>query len=122
MKHSSAGFTLLEVLIALAIVALALVALVRTAGIGADAVAHQRDVTLANWVAANVLADLRVRERVPAIGRRDGTQAMGRREWRWEAVVQSTDEPSIRRIDVRVFAGTDEESSVVTLVGFAAQR
>ena len=47
---------------------------------------------------------------------------MGRREWRWEAVVQPTEEPSIRRIDVRVFAASGDESSLVTLVGFAAQR
>jgi general secretion pathway protein I len=116
------GFTLLEVVIALAIVSLVLVALVRTAGLGAQALAHERDLTLGNWVAANVLADVRLREGYPAIGQRDGRQRMAGREWRWELTVQGTDEPTIRRLDVRVFVPGDDEAPLTSLVGFAGPR
>lgn len=117
----SRGFTLLEVLIALVIVALVLVALVRTAGTAARALDRERDVTLATWVAANVLAEQRLAGQ-PALGRREGRQVLGTREWRWQSVVQATDEPSIRRIDVRVFAPGAPDDSVVTLAGFAGAR
>lgn len=116
------GFTLLEVLIALAVVSLVLVALVRTAGTAARALDREREVTLATWVAANVLAEQRTLGGVPPIGRRDGKQTLGAREWRWQAVVQATDEPSIRRIDVRVFADGAPEDSVATLAGFVGVR
>ena len=116
------GFTLLEVVIALAIVALVLVALVRTAGLAAQALSHERDLTLGNWVAANVLAEVRLREGYPSVGQRDGRQRMGGREWRWELTVQGTDEPTIRRLDVRVFVPGDDEAPLTSLVGFAGQR
>jgi general secretion pathway protein I len=116
------GFTLLEVLIALAVVALVLVALVRTAGTAARALDREREVTLATWVAANVLAEQRIAGGMPALGRREGSQRLGAREWRWQSVVQATEEPAIRRIDVRVFADSAPEDGVATLTGFAGRR
>jgi type II secretion system protein I/type II secretion system protein H len=116
------GFTLLEVVVALAIVALALVGLSRVAGLGAAALDHQRDVTLGSWVAANVIADVRLREGFPPPGKRDGTQRMADRDWRWELTVQDTDEPTIRRLDVRVFAPGRDDAPLTSLVGFAGQR
>jgi len=122
MNRRARGFTLLEVLIALAVVALVLVALVRTAGTAARALERERDVTLATWVAANVLAEQRIAGGVPALGRREGSQRLGARDWRWQSVVQATDEPAIRRIDVRVYADAATEDSVATLSGFAGAR
>ena len=116
------GFTLLEVLIALAIVALALVALARTAGVGVDAFARERDVTLATWVAADALADIRLLGGLPPEGKRTGRERMGGREWHYDAIVQSTDEPALRRIDVRVYADERRLEPVASLVGFAGQR
>lgn len=117
------GFTLIEVVIALAVVALALLALVRTAGLGARSLAHERESTLAHFVAANVLAEARLSREFPAVGRREGRAPMGMREYRWELVVQGTQEPAIRRLDVRVFAdGRDDDAPLASMSGFAGQR
>ena len=120
------GFTLLEVLIAILLLALALTALVRLAGLEARASAHLRERTLAQWVASNALAETRLREPFPAIGRREGETALGSRRWRWQIDVQGTDEASIRRMEARVFdADTpDEEDAPAAseLIGFAVQR
>ena len=117
------GFTLLEVVIALAVVAIALLGLVRTAGLGVRTHEHERTLTLASWVAANVLTETRLRERFPPVGRRDGTMDMGPATFRWLLVVQSTEDPAIRRLDVRVFEGNDavgdDESAVASMTGFA---
>lgn len=123
MTLRARGFTLLEVLIALAVVSLVLVALVRTAGTSVRALDREREVTLATWVAANVLAEQRLGGQ-PPLGKREGTQRLGDRDWRWQSVVQATDEPSIRRIDVRVYVarGDLDADSVATLVGFAGVR
>jgi general secretion pathway protein I len=96
------GFTLLEVLIALLILALVLVALIRTAGLQAQALAHQRDSTLAQWVAANVAAELRA-DGVPPVGRQRGEERMGEQRWRWQADTSDTDVERLRRIEIQVF-------------------
>jgi general secretion pathway protein I len=116
------GFTLLEVLVALAIVAVVMVALMRTAGMGAMALARERDLTLASYVAANVLTEARIAQGAPPLGRRAGRMRMGPREWRWELLVQPSPEPSILRLDVRVYADESDPSIATSLVGFAGAR
>jgi len=98
------GFSLLEVLIALVLVSLALVAIVRAAGIGGDAVGAQRSQLLASWVADNALVELELAEAFPPLGERVGRARMGPDQWHWRIVVQATDDPEIRRLDVSVYS------------------
>ena len=128
--HASAarGFTLLEVLIAILFLGLALSALVRLAGLEARASAQLRERTLAQWVASNALAETRLKEPFPAIGRREGEATLGSRRWRWRIDVQATDESAIRRLQVRVFdfdaetSDRDDVAAAAELSGFATQR
>jgi general secretion pathway protein I len=117
------GFTLLEVLVALLLLSLALVALVRLAGLDARATAQLHEATLAQWVAANVLAETRLRDGFPAVGRSNGESTMGGRRWRWTLEVSATDEPLIRRMDVDVVAleSARADGSAAHLTGFASQ-
>lgn len=115
------GFTLIEVLIALAVVALALVALMRTAALQVQAADALRERTLASWVAANVLTETRLTTAFPPVGRSDGHTRMAGRDWRWVREVSATPEASIRRIDVQVHAAGDAQPAAV-LAGFAAQQ
>ena len=59
-QRRDAGFTLIEVLIALVVVAVALLALSRAASVQTSNFDALRERTLAGWVAANVLADARI--------------------------------------------------------------
>lgn len=111
------GFTLLEVLIALVVVALALLALTRTAGGQVSSFEALRERTLAGWVAANVLDELRLATPNPASGRRDGRTRFADRDWRWTVDVQDTGNAQVRRIEVAVFAG-DAKQAMATLTGF----
>lgn len=114
----SNGFTLIEVLIALAVIALALLALTRTASVQVQAFDGLRERTLAGWVAANVLTETRLASAFPPTGRSDGRMRLGGREWRWTREVQATPNAEIQRIDVRVFVGAARGPSA-TLTGFA---
>jgi general secretion pathway protein I len=120
--HPARGFTLLEVLIALAIIALALTALVRSSGQQADALARERDQTLAHWVAANVLSQVRLREGFPPVGERDGSEHQGPHDWRWRLTVAPTEQATIRRLTVTVFEDDASEKPIASLAGFAGQR
>ena len=101
------GFTLLEVLIALLILSLVLVALIRAAGLQAQALTHHRDSTLAQWVAANVAAELRA-QGAPPVGRQQGEMRMGPQRWRWQAETSDTDVERVRRMEITVFAAESE--------------
>ena len=127
MRARPAGFTLLEVLVAILLLALALTALVRLAGLEARATAQLRDSTFAQWVAANALAEARLRG-IPAAGSRDeGEATLGPRRWRWRLQAQATEEPDLVRLEVQVFAADDAEVrargdaalAVASLTGFA---
>lgn len=121
--RSRRGFTLIEVLVALAIVAIALVALLAAAARLTRDADHLRDTTLANWVAANVLVETRLDDPFPNIGESEGRMRMGPREFRWRRVVQNTPEPALRRIDVHVFDAdaAADAAPVQSLVGFAGR-
>jgi general secretion pathway protein I len=122
MTRAWRGFTLLEVLVALAVIAIALVALVRVTGLSADALQRERETTLATWVASNVIVDLREGERFPALGARDGSMRMGTRDWYWRVEVNTTEDPAIRRLEVSVFADPQRTQPVTSLTGFAGPR
>ncbi|MCG6899162.1 MAG: type II secretion system minor pseudopilin GspI [Gammaproteobacteria bacterium] len=122
-RHHAAGFTLLEILIALAVLALAMGAAIKAVGDYTNNQAYLRDRTLAMWVARNVLIRSRVENEWPRVGERKGTEDMGGREWRWLAVTSQTEEAELRRLDVKVFAldSEDDDTPLSQLSGFLVQ-
>jgi general secretion pathway protein I len=116
------GFTLLEVLIALAVLAIAMGAVIKATGDYTGSHAWLRDRTLATWVARNVLVQFQVEKDWPGVGERKGTREMGHREWRWLARVSQTDEAQLRRMDVEVYLlDAEDEEPVSVLSGFLQQ-
>ena len=95
------GFTLLEVLIALAIVALSAGALLGTVTSSASNVSYLRDKTLGEWVALNRLTEIRTAKLMPDTGKRTGSSEMGGMRWQWEEEVTELPIKGMFRIDVR---------------------
>lgn len=118
MPKRNAGFTLLEVLVALAVLAVALGALVRAGADSAGNLTYLRDKTFAHWVAMNRIVELRLAEEWPATGTRSGRAEMGGREWRWQAEVAETDDRAIRRVEVAVYPETERDTPLVRRTGF----
>ena len=114
------GFTLLEILIALAVLALALSAIIKASSDFTGSHAHLHARSMANWVARNVMVEFQVAEEWPRVGERKGDREMGGAEWRWLARISQTDESELRRIDVEVLpAGADDKATpLTTLSGF----
>ena len=120
MKHArAAGFTLIEVLAAVAVFALAMGAIISGSSQYASNAAYLRDKTIATWVARNKLVELHLASSWPEIGRSDGTAEMAGHEWRWQMEVQKTPDDTIRRVDIEVDAPGRKEA-LARLSGFLA--
>jgi len=120
--RSARGFTLLEIMVALAVLALAMGAVIRAAAAYTDNQSYLRDRTLTAWVARNVLVQHQLEQEWPDVGEREGTLEMGRREWQWLANISQTDEERLRRIDVEVRAlDADDADPITVLSGFLKQ-
>ena len=120
--RNSPGFTLLEVMVALAVVSLAMGAVIKAAGEYTDNQSYLRDRTLTNWVARNVLVQHQLENQWPDVGEREGTLQMGRQEWQWLANISQTEEEKLRRIDVEVRALDSEDDDPITVLsGFLKQ-
>jgi len=112
------GFTLIEVLVALAIVSIALMSALRAAGQGTNNLGELRSRLLAGWVAENLLAEHRARRDWLPQGIQRGTEREGGLDFAWREEVIATPNPSFRRVDVRVFATAEESHTLAHLTGF----
>ena len=116
-----AGFTLIEVMVALAIVSIALLAALRAAGQGTNNLGEMRMRVQAGWVADNLLAEHRARGDWLPLGIQRGTQNQAGIEFRWREEVTAMPSPAFRRVDVFVFSTPDESHSLARLSGFVVR-
>lgn len=116
----SGGFTLVEVLVALAVIAIALGAVMRTLSQSIDVSASLRDRALAMWVAQNRLNRQQAERSWPSPDTREGTDTMGGRDWRWREQVANTPDADLRRVEIEVRA-QQGEAVLARLVGFLAR-
>src|SRR6188508_87844 len=113
------GFTLIEVVVALAIVAIGMLAVFKTIGDTVNNVDELRDRSLAEWIADNRITEIRVAGDMPSVEETAGEVDYAGRKWHWITKVSQTQVKGLRRIDVSVRRDTDpEDSSLVTLSGF----
>ena len=113
------GFTLIEVVVAIAIVALGLMAVFRVVHATVNNAAYLRDRSFATWIADNRLTEMRLGTELPSVDETEGEVTFAGQSWRWVATVSQTPVDDLRRIDVRVRRSTDaEDSSLAQVSGF----
>ena len=111
------GFTLIEVLVALAIVAVALAAGVRAAGSMTQGNVELRLKLLAQLAADNRIAELRAAGAFPALGTRNVACPQGKAKLECVEEVKSTPNPLFRRVEVRVYGNAERSRMLAELVG-----
>jgi len=115
--ENEAGFSLMEVLVALAVLAIAMAALIETTGRSISNQARLENKTVAHWVAQNQLAILRVATESPALGEQQGVEEMAGRTWDWRAQLNQTADLDVLRVEIEV-RQEDEEAVYAQLTGY----
>jgi len=109
------GFTLIEVLVALAIVSFALAAMAGTMVQMLNAANTMRDRTYASWIANNKITEMRLSNVLPEVSTSSGEVTYAGVDWNWRAVVSETGVENLYRIDVSIsFPGQDPLMRPVT--------
>ena len=113
--RSSKGFTLLEVLVALAIVGLSLIAIAGKMVHMLNAASTMRDRTYGSWIAHNKITEMRLANVIPEVSVSSGEVDYAGVEWAWRAVVAETGVENLYRVDVTIsFPGGDPIMRPVT--------
>ena len=104
LRRPSGGFTLVEVLVALAILAVTLGAGLKAAGALVLNAQRQTQMTAAQWCADNHLTELKLTGAFPGAGQSDfSCEQLGVR-YRGQLRAQNTPNPNFRRVDVQIFS------------------
>lgn len=113
-----AGFTLVEILVALAIVAIALAAGMRALAQATETASALKARTLALWVAQNRLAAAQIAAPWPALGNYNGDATQAGARFVWQASVTTTPNPAFRKVEVVVAQPEAPDYALARLTGF----
>ena len=102
MKSPAQGFSLLEMLVALAIVAIGLTAALRASGVGIEGVGEYRNHMLALWLAENIVAERTARGDWPSPGTTTSEEMFANHRFVVRQEIKATPNRRFRRLDVMV--------------------
>jgi general secretion pathway protein I len=112
---SNRGFTLIEVMVALAIVSFALSAMAAAMMQMLNAASTMRERTYASWIAHNKITEMRLSNVIPKVSATSGEITYAGVEWAWRAVVSETGVENLYRVDVSIsFPGQEPLMRPVT--------
>lgn len=125
MKDKKRGFTLLEVLVALAVFSVAAISLMKVSESQLRLSQRLEEKTFAHWVALNMITEMQGSQDWPSIGEQTGKVSMAGREWKMVVKTQATPVNRVRRIEISVGLApkdfTDDIENLTLLTGFIEQ-
>ncbi|HEU4961605.1 MAG TPA: type II secretion system minor pseudopilin GspI [Sphingomonas sp.] len=99
------GFTLIEMMVALAVFSLAALALIRLEGATIRSTGILDETLVAQMVARNVAVEALTDAQPPTIGTATGAEANGGRSWTWTRRTSALGDAGALRIDIAVAPG-----------------
>lgn len=125
MKRRNKGFTLIEVLMALLIFGMIAATVQHAASLYFSHYERIENKTMATWIAENRLAELRLAEQFPGLGKQTEEVRFANEDWFTETVISATPEPLMRRVEIAVDligANDGERRRQVVFEGYLGQH
>ncbi len=116
LRRAQAGFTLLEMLVALAIFSLAGLAIVRLQAVSARTAFDLRERTMAQVVARNLMVERLTDPAPPSFGSETGTAENFGRQWQWRQGTAPMADPRLAAITIRVEGGPGQSPASLSFV------
>jgi len=111
------GFTLLEVMVALAVVSIGMTAAVSLMSRNIDTTALLEERTYANWVAQNLVAEMKL-DGIAATGVVEGEKMMAGRIWYWKADIKPTLDGDVLQVLITVSSEEDRKNTVTGITAY----
>lgn len=121
MKRFS-GFTLIEMLLALAVFAYAASSILSVLGQTAKNLSDIEEMTFASWVANDRLVELQADKTWPPKDKAKGERELAGQKWYWLQKVEKSEEPNLRKVNVEVRLDQSAKSSLYMLSTFVSKQ
>ncbi|OGR00127.1 MAG: type II secretion system protein GspI [Deltaproteobacteria bacterium RIFOXYD12_FULL_55_16] len=103
-RFAKNGFTLIEILIALAVLSIVAISAVKASGNAINNIYYLKQQTFAHWVAMNKAAELELAPQSLEQEKKEGLAMMADKPWGWAIMAHETSETGLRRVEILVWA------------------
>ncbi len=118
---ATSGFTLIEVMLALAVFSIAGIALLSTSSNNARNIGHLENKMLANWVASNQLVSASLVKKWPPKNNLKGEVELASRTWFWQQKVIQTTDKNMRAIMMEVRLNEEDDLAITSLTTYVSK-
>lgn len=118
--RKSAGFTLIELMVAMSIFALAGTAIIKTTSEHLNSLSSLEEITMGQWVAANRLAEIQLEKTFPPKDKKQEEVEMAGMKFYWRQVVKQTEDKQMRQVEIEIRRNENDEQTVTTLIGYVS--
>jgi len=112
------AFTLIEIMVALAIIALTMGAIIENTTASTRNALYLQEKTIASWIAMNQVSLVRARREWTSVSSKKGEVEMANREWIWKMEILKTEDPDMRRLNVDVYLADNDKQALASISGF----
>ena len=122
MRRSVLGFTLIEMLLALAVFAYAASSILGVLSQTARNLSDLEQMTFASWVANDRLMELQAESTWPPKNKKKGERELAGQKWFWQQKVEKTEDKNLRKVMVSVSLNKSGEASIYQLSTFITKQ
>lgn len=121
-NKNNLGFTLIEMLLALAIFAYSASAILNVLGQSAQNLSEIEKITFATWVANNRLVELQTTNPWPLKKNAKGEETMAEKVWYWQQEIKDTQDNNFKSVTIKVFEDQERTKQVTSLTTYISNK